>query len=59
MAPLKTWGAWDHISSQDIYGLYGLKHHSVEISGDVTDAGQAGKTNEQKRGDTRWLSFAK
>ena len=47
------------MSSQNIYGLYGLKHHSLEISGDVTDAGQAGKTNEQKKGDTRWLSFAK
>ena len=27
-----------------MYGLYGLKHHIVEISGDVTDAG---RTNEQ------------
>ena len=24
----------------EIYGLYGLKHHIVEISGDVTKAGQ-------------------
>ena len=24
------------ISSQKIYGLYGLKHHIVEIRGDVT-----------------------
>ena len=30
----------DHISSQKIYGLYGLKHHIVEMRGDVTDAGQ-------------------
>ena len=27
------------------YGLYGLKHHIVEISGDVTDP--EGRTNEQ------------
>ena len=26
------------ISFQKIFGLYGLKHHIVEISGDVTDA---------------------
>ena len=25
---------------QKMYGLYGLKHHIVEISGDVTDAGR-------------------
>ena len=31
-------------SSQKIYGLYGLKHHIVEMRGGVTDAGQ---TNEQ------------
>ena len=28
-----------------MYGLYGLKHHTVEISGDVTDPD--GRTNEQ------------
>ena len=28
------------ISFQKMYGLHGLKHHIVEISGDVTDAGQ-------------------
>ena len=39
-------GIWWHwyiariISSQKIYGLYGPKHHIVEISGDVTDAGR-------------------
>ena len=27
------------ISSQKIYGLYALKHHIVEMRGDVTDAG--------------------
>ena len=33
------------ISFQKMYGLYGLKHHIVEISGDVTDAG---RTNKQQ-----------
>ena len=33
------------ISSQKIYGLYGLKHHVVEMRGGVTDAGQT--TNER------------
>ena len=28
------------MSFQKMYGLYGLKHHIVEISGDITDAGQ-------------------
>ena len=28
------------ISFKKIFGLYGLKHHIVEISGDVTDAGR-------------------
>ena len=28
------------IGFQKMYGLYGLKHHIVEISGDVTDAGR-------------------
>ena len=31
------------ISFQKMYGLYGLKHHIVEISGGVT---HAGRTNE-------------
>ena len=30
------------MSFQKMYGLYGLKHHIVEISGDVTDAGRDG-----------------
>ena len=34
------------ISFQKMYGLYGLKHHTVEISGDVTDAG---RTNERRQ----------
>ena len=39
-------GQWivDVRSFQKIFGLYGLKHHIVEISGDVTDAG---RTDEQ------------
>ena len=34
-------GQWivDVISFQNMYGLYDLTHHIVEISGDVTDAG--------------------
>ena len=34
-----------------MYGLYGLKHHTVEISGDVTDAGRTnerGTTNDEQ-----------
>ena len=38
------------ISFQKMYGLYGLKHHIVEISGDVTDAGQTNeRTNDKGR----------
>ena len=33
---------------QKIYGLYGLNHHTVEISGDVTKAGQP--TNQPNNG---------
>ena len=38
-------GQWivDVVSFQKIFGLYGLKHHIVEISGDVTDAGRDNK----------------
>ena len=35
------------ISFQKMYGLYGLKHHIVEICGDVTDAD--GRTNDNQR----------
>ena len=42
-------------SFQKIYGLYGLKHHIVEISGDVTKAGRDGQTNKQ--GKIVLLSF--
>ena len=34
------------MSFQKMYGLYGLIHHIVEISGDVTDAG---RTNNKGR----------
>ena len=51
------------ISFQKMYGLYGLKHHIVEISGDVTDAGRT--YGRRTREDTAthpmeagWLSFA-
>ena len=33
-------------SFQKIYGLCGLKNHSVEISGDVTKAGRDGQTRK-------------
>ena len=38
-------GEWiAHVMSfKKMYGLYGLKHHIVEISGDVTDAGRTDK----------------
>ena len=42
------------ISFQKMYGLYGLKHHIVEISGDVTDPD--GQTNKQQ-GKIELLSF--
>ena len=40
-----TVGQWivGIISFQKMYGLYGLKHHIVEISGNVTDAGRNNK----------------
>ena len=31
------------ISFQKMYGLYGLKHHIVDIKGDVTYAGRTDK----------------
>ena len=36
------------ISFQKMYGLYGLKHHIVEKSGDVTDAGRTNKRTNDK-----------
>ena len=42
------------ISFQKMYGLYGLKHHIVEISGDVTDASMRdGQTNKQTTSEDR------
>ena len=38
----------DHILIEK-YGLYGLKHHIVEISGDVTDAGQPNNRTSEDR----------
>ena len=35
------------ISFKKIYGLYGLKHHIVEICEDVTDADE--QTNDKQR----------
>ena len=42
--PVGQWIAGD-MSFQKMYGLYGLKHYIVEISGDVT--APDGQTNEQ------------
>ena len=49
------WDLVGIISFQKIYGLYGLKHHIVEINGDVTKAGRDGQPNEQ--GKIGLLSF--
>ena len=43
------------ISFQKIYGLYGLKHHRVEISGDVTDAGRTDKQTTSEDRATQLL----
>ena len=42
-----------------MYGLYGLKHHTVEISGDVTDAGRTNDDDDDddKQGKIRLLSL--
>ena len=42
------------ISFQKMYGLYGLQHQIVEISGDVTDAD--GRTDKQQA-KIKLLSF--
>ena len=39
------------ISFQKMYGLYGLKHHIVEKSGDVTDPDK--QTNKQTNNKER------
>ena len=47
-----------------MYGLYGLKHHTVEISGDVTDAGLMNDKRRTRKDratqplDAERLSFA-
>ena len=49
---MRIWWWWHVariISLQKIFGLYGLKPHIVEISGDVTDAG---RTTTQTREDS-------
>ena len=38
------WVMGNWLVGQKIYSFYGLNHHTVEISGDVTDAG---RTDEQ------------
>ena len=45
------------ISFQKIYGLYGLKHHRVEISGDVTDAGRTDEQTNKRQVKIELLSF--
>ena len=35
------------ISFQKMYGLYGLKHHMVEMGGGVTDAGRMTKIEDR------------
>ena len=44
-------GQWiaEVISFQKIFGLYGLNHHIVEISGDVTNAGRDEQTTSEDR----------
>ena len=45
------------ISFQKMYGLYGLKHHIVEISGDVTDAGRTNEQTNKRQVKIGLLSF--
>ena len=41
-----------------MYGVYGLKHHTVEISGDVTDPdGQTNKRTTSKYSATQLLIY--
>ena len=53
---MRVMGEWivGVMSFQKMYGLYGLKHHIVEISGDVTDAD--GRTTK-RQGKIELLSF--
>ena len=52
-----TVGQWivGIISFQKMYGLYGLKHHIVEINGDVTDAGRTNKQTTREDRATQLL----
>ena len=43
------------ISFQKIFDLHGLKHHIVEISGDVTDAGRTGRDGTSEDSATQLL----
>ena len=45
------------INFQKIFGLYGLKHHIVEISGDVTDAGRTNEQTNERQVKIGLLSF--
>ena len=44
-------GQWivGDITYQKMYGLYDLKHHTVEKSGDITDAGRDKQTTSKDR----------
>ena len=44
-------------SFQKRYGLYGLKHLIVEISGDVTDAGRTNEQTNKQQVKIELLSF--
>ena len=43
------------MSFQKMYGLYGLKHHIVEKSGVVTDAGRTGRDRTSEERATQLL----
>ena len=50
---IQTWfDIHQMISFQKIYGLYGLKHHSMEINGDVTMETDK-QTNKQPESENR------
>ena len=42
------------ISFQKMYGLYGLKHHTVEMSGDVTDPDGLGHFFREEFSKIKW-----
>ena len=43
------------VSFQKMYGLFGLKHHLVEISGDGTDAGRTEEQTTREESATQIL----